>query len=287
MNLHHREGDENRRRAEVRLQYGRVGVRLRYRQFVPHERRCRRRSHARVVAREPLPVRPEQIRRLAIPIGGRVLDVLLVHLPRLRILPVRASVREEVVDLVRPEEEDPAQQEGAASLRVRLRVRQRERRPPRSAQHQSPSIYPEVRAQLLDVADELRGRVLHEGAIEVVGGVRRRLAGTALVEYDDAVELGVEETPAAGGASGAGTAVEEHRRHAVRVSRDVVVERVTVADVEMTRRVMLDLRIQDRGVGGGVGAVIGRGGGDVGHVGAAGGRGRHPRSLARSGRRER
>ena len=173
---------------------------------------------------------------------------------------------------------------------MRLRVRQRERRPPRSAQYQSPSIYPEVRAQLLDVVDEFRGRVLHEGAIEVVGGVRRRLAGTTLVEYDDAVELGVKETPATGGASGAGTAVEEHRRHAIRVSRDVVVERVTVADVEMTRRVMLDLRIQDRGVGGGVGDLprrIGCRGGDVGHVGAAGGRSRHPRSLARSARRER
>src|SRR5260221_14625732 len=69
----------------------------------------------------------------------------------------RAEAVEEPVDLALAAQEDPAQHERAAALRMVLRVGQSEGRAPRAAEHH-PLVDGEVRAQPLEVGDQvLRG----------------------------------------------------------------------------------------------------------------------------------
>jgi hypothetical protein len=114
---------------------------------------------------------------------------------------------QEPVDLGRRREEDAAQHEAQHALGVRLRVQQRERRPPRAAE-QKPALDAKMLAQPLDVVDQVRGRV--------VGDLRgrRRAAGTALVVEDDPPERRI--VVAADGAAGCRrrAAVHEEQRHA-------------------------------------------------------------------------
>ena len=105
-------------------------------------------------------------------------------------------------------EEDAAQHEPEAALRVRFGVRERERRAPRAAEHQ-PAVDVEVRAQTLEVGDEGLRRV----AFELGDG--RRAAGAALVDEHDAPERRIEVAAVMRQAAAAGAAVQEHDGHAV------------------------------------------------------------------------
>ena len=86
----------------------------------------------------------------------------------------------EPVDLLLAEEEDPPEHELGHALGVRLGVGQRQRAPPRAAED-LPPVDPEVRAERLDVGDEVPGRVVLERS------VRRALAAAPLIEEHDAV----------------------------------------------------------------------------------------------------
>ena len=65
----------------------------------------------------------------------------------------------EPVDFGRGREEDAAQYQAEYAFRMRLRVRKRQCRPPRSAEDQ-PALEPEFLAQALEIGDQmLRGVV--------------------------------------------------------------------------------------------------------------------------------
>jgi len=65
-----------------------------------------------------------------------------------------------------------------------------------------------VLAQLLDVGHQQRGRVVGDFA------QRRRTAGAALVEYDDAVVRRIKKAAVRGGSTGARAAMQEQHRRA-------------------------------------------------------------------------
>ena len=71
-----------------------------------------------------------------------------------------------------------------------------------------------------------------------------RAAGAALVEADDAVVVRVEEAAAALVAAGAGAAMQEDGRHALRVPALLVVQPVPTAHVEHTRVVRLEWQVE-------------------------------------------
>ena len=143
-----------------------------------------------------------------------------------------------------PRSTRPAQRCGYA-----LRVRERERRAPRSAE-QHPALDAEVRAQLLEVGDQRPGRVVDDPG----GG--RRAAGAALVEEHDAPERGIEEAAVVRQAAAARPAVQEHDRRPVADAAFLPVQRVPAVDRQPAGRRRLDRRVQER-VGGEVaGGVV-------------------------------
>ena len=118
-----------------------------------------------------------------------------------------------------------------------LGVGERERRAPGAAEHQ-PALDAEVLAQLLDVGDQVPGRVVLEAR------VRPAAAAAALVEQDDAIARGIEEPARARVAAGAGAAVQEDRRLAVGIAAFLPVDLVAVADDQMPLAARLDGRIE-------------------------------------------
>jgi hypothetical protein len=95
------------------------------------------------------------------------------------------------VDFDRPAKEDSAQHQREDAPRMRLRVRQRQRRPPGAAEDQ-PSVYPQVLAQALQIGDQVPCRIVCQLA------KRCRLPTAALVVHDDAIERGIEKSPVIG-----------------------------------------------------------------------------------------
>ena len=159
----------------------------------------------RRLAPHPVVVRRQQavvpgVRIVSLP-GGKVAEEPLV------------GVREEACRAdppAAPRQLGPARRRHAAEDQradrpgVRLRVEQRQRRAPRPAEHHVPPRNAQVRAQGLDVGDEEERRVLAELA------AGRRLAGSALVEQDHAVNGWVEVRRVAARGVAAGPAVEEN-----------------------------------------------------------------------------
>src|SRR5215212_5747400 len=84
-------------------------------------------------------------------------DDLLELLPHVRKYPARALLIEPAY-LLRPAQEDAAQSERAHALRVRLGVGERERAPPGAAED-LPRVNAQAHAYLLDVLDQVPGRV--------------------------------------------------------------------------------------------------------------------------------
>ena len=82
--LHHGKGDKDGGRAQDLGEDGRVDVSLANRKLVAHKGRSSRLAHLQVVAREPLPVCPQQVGRLAHPVVRSLAHKALVLLPCLR-----------------------------------------------------------------------------------------------------------------------------------------------------------------------------------------------------------
>ena len=93
------------------------------------------------------------------------------------------------------------------AIGMRFGVGKRERGAPRSAEHQ-PALDAKMRAQALEIGDEMRRGVIGERA------QRSRLAGAALVIDDDAIERRVVEAPMIRRAAAARSAMQEHDRGA-------------------------------------------------------------------------
>src|SRR5690606_17003332 len=100
-----------------------------------------------------------------------------------------------------------------------------------------PAIDASMLAQLLDVGDEVPGRVVDQRR------VRRAAPAAALVEEHDAVALGVEEATLLGVGASARPAVQEDDRLALRVARRLLVQAMSRAHVDDALRVRLDRRI--------------------------------------------
>ncbi len=144
----------------------------------------------------------------------------------------------EPVELGGAREKDAAQHEPEATLRMRLGIRERQRRAPRTAEEQ-PALDAEMPAQPLEVGHEMRRGVGHDLA------AWRRAPRAALVEEHDAPERRVEIAAMMRQAAAAGTAVQEHERHAVRVAAGFPIQRVQRVDCDPARRVRVDLGKED------------------------------------------
>ena len=139
-------------------------------------------------------------------VGGNRRDVLLPEVGKDRAGAQRVLV--EPFELGAAQQEDAAQHQFGDALGVALRVGQRQRRAPGAAEHQ-PALDPQMRAQRLDVGDQVPGGVLAQL------GVRAARAAAALIEQHDAVAPRIEEAPHAGIGAAARAAVQEHHRLAV------------------------------------------------------------------------
>jgi len=144
---------------------------------------------------------------------------------------------------VSAQREDAPQHELGDRLGVALCVRERERRPPRPAEH-LPPLDPEVPAQQLDVGDEVPRRVETQVGLGRAH-VRRRAAAAALVEQHDPVALRVEEPPLPRRRPAPRTAVQEHHRLALGVAGLLPIHALPVAGEEEAGLVRLDLGIED------------------------------------------
>ena len=147
---------------------------------------------------------------------------------------------QEPVDLGAAAQEDAAQDEAGATLRMALAVRQCQGRAPGAAKHQ-PLRDAQPSAQALDVLHQQLGRVVAAFAQGC------RLAGAALVKQHDPVVRRIEELPVPGRQSGARAAMQEQHRDAQRIAALLPVQGVQVVHRQHAAAVRLDRWIQ--GVG--------------------------------------
>src|SRR5262249_16411635 len=113
------------------------------------------------------------------------------------------------------------------ALRILLGVRERQSRAPRAAEHE-PALDLEVRAQALDVLDQVPGRVVHETR------GRAALTAAALIEQDDTIAPGIEQSAHLDVRAAAGAAVQKDRRLAARIAALLEVDLVQIRDLEET-----------------------------------------------------
>ena len=158
--------------------------------------------------------------------------------PFVRVKPRGAAFFIKPVDLILLEEENPPKHQLGNSLRVSLRVSERKGRAPGAAERHPLVDLGDLLPQLLDVVDEVPGRIVFDARIG------RRLAAAALVEDEDLVLVRIELPPVIGARSAARTAVEEYDRLSVRIARELPIEAMPVTDVEHARLVRLDLGIE-------------------------------------------
>src|SRR5690606_11798801 len=202
-------------------------------------------------ARRALPDRPGAgrgkprravVREQAAVIGGEQIAALVFRDRRQIVLPALGedharAVLVEPLELLAPQQKNAAQHELADGLRMLLGVCERERAAPGPAEDE-PARYTQVRAQALGGGGEMPGRVRLERR------VRPAAPRAALIENADAVAGRVEEAPRVDVAAAARAAVHEQRRFTRGIAALLVVDRVTVADVEKARVVGLDRRIK-------------------------------------------
>jgi hypothetical protein len=94
-------------------------------------------------------------------------------------------------------------------------------------------------SQNLYVIDEI------PGGIVLQAGMRPALATTTLIEKDDSIHVGIEESSHLFRATAAGTAMQEYGGLAVWVAGLLIVELVTTADLQVAGMVGFDGWIQD------------------------------------------
>src|SRR5688572_20622051 len=131
----------------------------------------------------------------------------------------------EPVDFPLAQHEDPAQHHLRDGGRMRLRIGESQSRAPGPAEHQ-PAPDSEVSAQQFHVGDQMPGRVVVETCVWAAA------AATTLVEHDDAIALGIEETACGRVRTGPGAAVDEYRRLAPRVARLLEVDLMDGRDTQ-------------------------------------------------------
>ena len=107
-----------------------------------------------------------------------------------------AAVAVEPVEFGAPHEEDAQQDQFADAVGLRLRIGKSKRRSPRAAKD-LPALDIEMAAQGFNVGQEIPGRVVFDR------GVGERSSTAALIEQDDAIELGVVEAAHDGRGAGA------------------------------------------------------------------------------------
>ena len=126
------------------------------------------------------------------------------------------------------------------SLRVCLRVRDRQRRPPRAAV-QAPTVDAEMFAKPLHVGDQVLGCV--DRHVRRRGGrVRRAPATAALVEHDSEVVLRIERLARSEAGARTRTAMDMQHWLPERVADDLPVDAIAVADIQQSRVVRLRRR---------------------------------------------
>ena len=176
-----------------------------------------RHVHGRIGIEQPSQVGAQQVATLG---GWNVVDE---RLPVFRIdQPDRAEPPVEIDLAAQP---DAAQDQRTTCLRMSGRVRQRERRAPRAAEH-DPAIDVQMAAQGFDVAHQMLRRVL------VHARCRRRTPGAALIEQHDPIDRGIEEPPMRRIAAGARSSMQEHRRATGRVAAQLVDEPMSAGNFE-------------------------------------------------------
>ena len=123
------------------------------------------------------------------------------------------------MQILRRAEEDAAQDEVRAFVRVSNAVSHRQRAAPAAAEDVHPAADAERVAQPIDVLDQVRGRVVGQRRGRAVGGDRRAaLPAAALIEQDHAVARRVEIARHYGAARAAGPAVQHDDGFARRVA---------------------------------------------------------------------
>jgi hypothetical protein len=122
-------------------------------------------------------------------------------------------------------EEDGAKDETADALPMPLGISQRQRRPPRAADHQ-PTGDAELTPDAFDIGDQMVGGV----RLQAIG--RLTPPGPALIEQDRAEARGVEQFALPRAAAAARAAMQEQRRDAVGAPDFLDIDFMTVADVE-------------------------------------------------------
>ena len=130
------------------------------------------------------------------------------------------------------QQEDPAQHERRAPIRVGLGVGQRKGAAPAPAEN-DPPVDAEVLAELLDVRHEIPGGVLPE----LREG--RALTAAALVVQHDAPFLRIKGTVVERFDAAARAAVQEDERLAARVAALLEVDRVQLRDLQISRAVRI------------------------------------------------
>lgn len=76
--------------------------------------------------------------------------------------------------------------------------------------------------------------------------MRRATAAAPLIVQDDPVSIGIEEPAVPGGATGSRTTVEDDGGLSLRITAELPVEAVAVADVELATVIALDFRVEAR-----------------------------------------
>src|SRR4051794_11985231 len=109
---------------------------------------------------------------------------------------------QEPINLIRLQQEDPAQRQAQTRLGVRLRIRQRQRGSPRPTEHM-PLRNLQKTAQRLNIPHEMRGGVVSSLA------VGSRTTRPTLVEQHDPVVLRIKEASVFWRATRSRAAVEE------------------------------------------------------------------------------
>jgi len=180
----------------------------------------------RILAGQPTMVGADEV--AAFHLGNR----REVMLPRIRIERA-AAVLIEPLQLPAPQHEDAAQHQLGHPLGMRLRIGQRQRGAPGTAEH-LPAFQCQMLAQALDVRNQVPSGVVDEFRM------RRGASATALVEQHDAIGIRVEEAPALGIATAARPAMQEHHRLAVRIAALLVVQRMQRRDLQEAAVVGLD-----------------------------------------------
>lgn len=159
-------------------------------------RACGRETHTGIVLHDACVVSGEMV--CAFGLGQEMQELF----KRLGMQHCRAPVRYGPLELCVSAGEDAAQNKAAHALRVRLRIRQPQRRAPGAAEDDVPFGDLQVLAERFDVRDQVPGGVV--GGVCVWAGE----AAASLVQQDDAVVLWVEEDGVGFCAAPAGPAVE-------------------------------------------------------------------------------